>query len=92
MNHLTTFRGSTLRCTYIDEGDSDAPVVLLMHGEPSWSCLFRKMIPPLLKAEFRCVAPDLIGFGRSDKPTLTTDYTFGRHVNWMHELIIKNCR
>ncbi len=86
---LDDFEGSTLRCAYIDEGDVGAPVVLLMHGEPSWSYLYRKMIPPLLEAGFRCIAPDLIGFGRSDKPSLTTDYTYGRHVGWMHQLLIQ---
>jgi haloalkane dehalogenase len=54
-----------------------------MHGEPSWSYLYRKMIPIVTAAGYRCVAPDLVGFGRSDKPTKRTDYTYARHVEWM---------
>jgi haloalkane dehalogenase len=72
-----------LRIHYLDEGPRDAPVVLLMHGEPSWSFLYRKMIPVLSAAGLRSVAPDLVGFGRSDKPTERTDYTYARHVEWM---------
>jgi haloalkane dehalogenase len=74
----------TLRVHYIDEGTSDAAeVILCLHGEPSWSYLYRKMIPPLTAAGFRVVAPDLIGFGRSDKPAARSDYTYARHVQWM---------
>jgi haloalkane dehalogenase len=72
-----------LRIHYLDEGPRDAPAVLLMHGEPSWSFLYRKMIPVLTAAGLRSVAPDLVGFGRSDKPTERTDYTYARHVEWM---------
>lgn len=75
--------GGSLRVHYLDEGPADAPVVLLMHGEPSWCFLYRKMIPVLVDAGLRCVAPDLIGFGRSDKPTRRDDYTYARHVEWM---------
>ncbi len=75
--------GGTLRVHYIDEGPADVPPILLMHGEPSWSYLYRHMIPALVAAGHRCVAPDLIGFGRSDKPTETTDYSYARHVAWM---------
>ena len=75
--------GGTLRVHHLDEGDPAAPVVLLMHGEPSWSFLYRKMIPVLVDAGFRCVAPDLVGFGRSDKPVERDDYTYARHVAWM---------
>jgi haloalkane dehalogenase len=75
--------GGTLRVHYLDEGERNAPVVLLMHGEPSWSFLYRKMIPVLTAAGLRCVAPDLIGFGRSDKPVERSDYTYARHVEWM---------
>jgi len=57
--------------------------VLLLHGEPSWSYLYRKMIPPLVDAGHRCIAPDLIGFGRSDKPAARSDYTYQRHVDWL---------
>jgi haloalkane dehalogenase len=72
-----------LRMHYIDEGPRDGAVVLCLHGEPSWSYLYRKMIPPLVGAGLRVVAPDLVGFGRSDKPASRDDYTFQRHVDWM---------
>ncbi len=79
--------GGTLRVHYLREGDPAAPVVLLMHGEPSWSYLYRKMIPILTAAGLQIVAPDLVGFGRSDKPAERSDYTFARHVEWMRELL-----
>jgi haloalkane dehalogenase len=72
-----------LRMAYIDEGPRAAPVVLLMHGEPSWSYLYRKMIPVFLAAGYRLVAPDLVGFGRSDKPARKSDYSYFNHVQWM---------
>ncbi len=73
-----------LRVHYLDEGPPDAAeTVLLMHGEPSWSFLYRKMIPVLTGAGHRVVAPDLVGFGRSDKPDFRKDYTYRRHVEWM---------
>jgi haloalkane dehalogenase len=75
--------GGSLRVHSLDEGDPAAPAVLLMHGEPSWSYLYRRMIPVLVDAGLRCVAPDLVGFGRSDKPAARTDYTYARHVAWM---------
>ena len=75
--------GGTLRVHHVDEGDPDAPVVLLLHGEPSWSYLYRHMIPVLVDAGLRAVAPDLVGFGRSDKPAQRTDYTYARHVAWL---------
>ena len=74
--------GSTLRVHYVDEGPADAPVVLLLHGEPSWSYLYRKMIPPLVEAGYRAIAPDMVGFGRSDKPAGREDYTYQRLVAW----------
>ena len=79
--------GATLRVHYLDEGPADADPVLLMHGEPSWSFLYRHMIPPLVAAGHRVVAPDLVGFGRSDKPTEMADYTYARHVAWMSALL-----
>jgi haloalkane dehalogenase len=79
--------GGTLRVHYLDEGPADAPPVLLLHGEPSWSFLYRKMIGPLVAAGHRVVVPDLVGFGRSDKPTAQSDYTYARHVAWMDELL-----
>jgi haloalkane dehalogenase len=72
-----------LRIAFIDEGPRDAAPVLLMHGEPTWSFLYRKMIPPLLAAGHRVVAPDLVGFGRSDKPSHPADYSYRNHVLWM---------
>ncbi len=79
-----------LRIAHVDAGPADGPVVLLMHGEPSWSYLYRKMIPLLVAAGYRCVAPDLVGFGRSDKPTAQEDYTYERHVGWMSEWFLAN--
>ena len=72
-----------LQVAYIDEGPRDAAPVLLMHGEPTWSYLYRKMIPGLVAAGHRVIAPDLIGFGRSDKPTQKSDYSYRNHVSWM---------
>lgn len=72
-----------LRMHYVDEGPRDGAPVLLLHGEPSWSYLYRKMIPLFVAAGHRVLAPDLIGFGRSDKPTARTDYTYERHVHWI---------
>lgn len=77
--------GHSGRMHYIDEGPKDAPAVLLFHGEPSWSFLYRKMIPVLLDAGFRCLAPDLIGFGKSDKPDDVAFYTYDRHVSWLKQ-------
>ncbi|RLE24179.1 MAG: haloalkane dehalogenase [Actinobacteria bacterium] len=79
--------GGMLRVHYLDEGPADAAPVLLMHGEPSWSYLYRHMIPLLVEAGHRVIAPDLVGFGRSDKPTEMSDYTYARHVEWMRELL-----
>lgn len=79
--------GATLRVHYVDEGPKDGPVVLLMHGEPSWSYLYRHMVRGLAAAGCRCIAPDLVGFGRSDKPADTADYTYRRHVDWMSAVV-----
>ncbi|OYU46780.1 MAG: haloalkane dehalogenase [Burkholderiales bacterium PBB4] len=79
--HYTDLDG--LRIAYIDEGPRDAAPVLLMHGEPTWSYLYRKMIPGLLEAGHRVIAPDLVGFGRSDKPTRAADFSYFNHVQWM---------
>ena len=72
-----------LRIHYVDEGPRSANPVLLLHGEPTWSYLYRKMIPVLVAAGHRVLAPDLVGFGRSDKPAEVADYSFQRHMNWM---------
>lgn len=71
-----------LRMHYVDEGPREAAPVLLLHGEPTWGYLYRKMIPPLVAAGHRVLAPDLIGFGRSDKPGAIADYSYARHVEW----------
>lgn len=76
-----------LRMHYVDAGDRVANPVLLLHGEPSWSYLYRFMIPPLADAGYRVIAPDLIGFGRSDKPVNKGDYSFAIHVDWMKQFI-----
>ncbi len=76
-----------LRMAFLDEGPRDAPVVLLLHGEPSWSYLYRTMVPVLLDAGLRVVAPDLIGFGRSDKPTSEDDYTYAGHVEQVRSVV-----
>ena len=81
--------GGELRMHYLDEGAADAPVVLMLHGEPSWSYLYRKMIPIVTAAGYRVIAPDLIGFGRSDKPTLRSDYTYQRHLDWVRSLLLQ---
>ena len=82
---------TALRIAHVDTGSRDAATtVLCMHGEPSWSYLYRKMIPVFVAAGHRVIAPDLIGFGRSDKPTERTDYTYERHVAWMSDWLIAN--
>ena len=76
-----------LRMHYVDVGPRDANPILLMHGEPSWSYLYRNMIPPLVAAGHRVIAPDLIGFGKSDKPAKRTDHSYPNHVDWMMQLV-----
>jgi haloalkane dehalogenase len=76
-----------LRVHHVDEGPREGPPILLMHGEPSWSFLYRKMIPVLAAAGMRVIAPDLVGFGKSDKPADAADYTYARHVGWMKALV-----
>jgi len=78
---------SGLEMSFVDEGAKTAQPILLLHGEPTWSYLYRKMIPPLVQAGFRAIAPDLIGFGRSDKPTEVREYTYAKHVEWVRRLI-----
>jgi len=76
-----------LRMHYVDEGPPGADPVLMLHGEPSWSYLYRKMVPIITAAGLRAVAPDLIGFGRSDKPASQDDYTYQAHVDWTASLV-----
>ena len=83
--HYTEVDG--LRMHYVDEGEKHAATVLMLHGEPTWSYLYRNIIPPVVDAGFRAIAPDLIGFGKSDKPVQREDYTYQRHVDWIKGLI-----
>ena len=80
--------GGTLRMSWVEAGPSDGPVVLLLHGEPTWSYLYRHVIEVLSAAGIRSVAVDLVGFGRSDKPTELADHSFARHVEWVRELVL----
>lgn len=79
--------GGALRMAYVADGPEDGPVVLLLHGEPSWSYLYRTMLPVLAEAGFRAIAPDLVGFGRSDKPAEEGDHSYARHVEWVRSLV-----
>jgi haloalkane dehalogenase len=79
--------GTTLRMAFIDEGPRDAPVVLMLHGEPSWSFLYRHVIRVVTAAGLRAVAPDLIGFGRSDKPTAREAYSYAGHMAWLNAFL-----
>ena len=81
--------GTPLRIAHVEAGPADAAPALLMHGEPSWSFLYRRMIAKLAANGHRAIAPDLIGFGRSDKPAARTDYTYERHVAWMSAWLVK---
>ena len=78
--------GGTLRVGWVEDGPAEADPVLMLHGEPSWSFLYRRMIPILAAAGHRVICPDLVGFGRSDKPTRIEDHTYARHVEWMRAL------
>ncbi len=77
-----------VRIHYVDHGPPGGQLVLLLHGEPSWSYLYRHMIPLFADAGHRAIAPDLVGFGRSDKPAATEDYTYQRHVDWMEGFLL----
>lgn len=77
----------SLRMHYVDAGPADGPVVVLLHGQPTWSYLYRQVIAILADAGLRVIAPDHIGFGRSDKLTEATDFTFSRHIDWIQSLI-----
>jgi haloalkane dehalogenase len=81
--------GTALRLAYVDEGPTDGAPVLLLHGEPSWSYLYRRIIADLVAKGHRVIAPDLIGFGRSDKPAARADYTYERHVAWMTNWLLQ---
>ncbi|KAJ1684214.1 hypothetical protein LUZ63_020507 [Rhynchospora breviuscula] len=77
-----------VRMAWVEAGPADGPVVLLLHGEPSWSYLYRSMIPVLAEAGLRAVAPDLVGFGRSDKPARVEDHSYAAHVEWVRALVL----
>lgn len=79
-----------LRIAHVEAGPRDAPAVLLMHGEPTWSFLYRKMIPGIAAAGYRAIAPDLVGFGRSDKPANGADYSYLNHVSWASAWMVAN--
>ncbi|WP_460606196.1 haloalkane dehalogenase [Jatrophihabitans fulvus] len=79
--------GGRLRMAWVESGPADGEPVLLLHGEPTWSYLYRTTIPPLAAAGLRVIAPDLVGFGRSDKPTDIGDHSYARHVQWVRELV-----
>jgi len=79
--------GDGIRVHHLDEGPPDGPVVLLLHGEPTWSYLYRHMVPVLVDAGCRVVVPDLVGFGRSDKPADVAAHTYAAHVDWMSEAV-----
>ncbi len=85
---IETNEGTELRIHHLDEGPKDGPIVLLMHGQPVWSYLYRKMIPVFAEAGLRAIAVDHIGFGRSDKLTRPAHYTFESHIEWMRELVV----
>lgn len=78
-----------LRMHYLDEGPADGKIVLMLHGEPSWSYLYRFMVPVCVAAGHRVIVPDLIGFGKSDKPTEIADYSYLKHMNWLKEFITR---
>ena len=91
--NYTTIRtdyGSDLRIHHVDEGPGDGPLVLCMHGQPVWSYLYRKMIPLLVGEGMRVIAPDLPGYGRSDKPAAREDYSYQRQVDWMGHWLLQN--
>ena len=80
--------GGTLRMAYVDAGPADGPVALLLHGEPTWSFLYRDVVDVLVAQGIRAVVPDLVGFGRSDKPARQADHTYARHVEWLRVLAL----
>jgi haloalkane dehalogenase len=87
--HVDDNEGGLLKLHYIDEGPIDASIVLMLHGEPSWAYLYRKMVEPVVAAGYRVIAPDLVGFGKSDKPTKPSDYTYQRHLDWVRQVVIQ---
>ena len=82
--------GTEIRIHHIDEGPSDGPILLAMHGQPVWSYLYSKMIPILNDSGIRVIAPDLVGYGKSDKPASRNDYSYQNQVDWMNQWLVKN--
>ena len=82
-------KGGKLRVHYVDEGPRDGKVVVFLHGNPTWSYLWRKIIPPTAEAGNRVIALDMVGLGKSDKPGEMSDYSVARHVEWMRQAIIE---
>ncbi len=87
ISDLDADHSGALRMAWVEAGPDDGPAVVLLHGEPSWSFLYRTMLPTLAEAGLRAIAPDLVGFGRSDKPTDIADHTYARHVEWTRALL-----
>ena len=87
---VKTHDGSDLRIHHIDEGPVDGPVILCMHGQPVWSYLYARMVPHLVKAGIRVIAPDLPGYGKSDKPAAREDFSYQRQVDWMNQWLVQN--
>ena len=87
---IKTHDDSDLRIHHIDEGPKDGPILLVMHGQPVWSYLYSRMIPYLANAGIRIIAPDLPGYGKSDKPASREDYSYQRQVDWMTDWIKTN--
>ena len=88
--NIETKDGTVIRIHHIDEGPKGGPILLSMHGQPVWSYLYTKMIPILTEAGIRVIAPDLVGYGKSDKPAAREDYSYQNQVDWMGEWLRKN--
>jgi haloalkane dehalogenase len=88
--NITASDGTELRVHHIDEGPKDGPILLAMHGQPVWSYLYSRMIPILTQAGIRVIAPDLIGYGKSDKPASREDYSYQNQVDWMGAWLKEN--
>lgn len=87
---ITDSEGGVLRVHHVDEGPADGEVIVCLHGQPTWSYFYRHIIPILAGAGYRVIAPDYVGFGRSDKPTEMSDYSVERHVSWMLDWLLRN--
>ena len=85
--HVPDPDGGELRMHFVDEGARDGEPILCLHGQPTWSYLYRKMVPIFVDHGYRVVAPDFVGFGKSDKPSAREDYTYERHVGWLKALL-----